>query len=278
MNLFGIPEAQHYCVGFSRTAGQPSGSLRQYVQQNLNGVVALQEGSAAFAAYRDCSLREVERMLFLAVSQYRRSLDLMLSSSSYWAYVALYYCSYYAATALMGVFGGTIARRTVIDVGTQAPGNQEIRIKRNATPKGLGSHQAFWSVFYNAVQPLHVWVEPTLLFAIQPISGSDTWQIDNRNLVNYDSYESCRLIAQFEQSFRRRHFPTTLPGILNTQFRVADGLMQITCTFVRQFQLRTDALKGFGPTGRRSTKIRHLIFRDAPPALAHRIRRRTIVV
>lgn len=278
MNLFGIAEAQYYCNSFARTTGVSSGSLRQHVTVSLPGVTSLREGTPAFNVYRDCALRDVDRLLFLGVSHYRRALDLMIASSAPWAYVTLYYGSYYVASALLGLFGGFIKGRTIIDVAVNAPGKQELRISRNATPAKLGSHQAFWDVFYASIPPLHPWVDPALAFALQPIAGSATWQIDNRNLINYDTYESCQLIGQFQVAFRGSTFPTSLPGVLNTQFRVFDGLLQITCALVRQFNFRTDGLSGFLPAGRRSRKIRTLVFREIPPSLLRRIRQRAIVV
>ncbi len=202
----------------------------------------------------------------------------MMASASPWAYVTLYYGSFFTASALLGLFGGYVYRRTVVDVATNAPGQQALRITRNATPGGLGSHQAFWDLFYTSVAPLYAWVDAALVFSIQPFAGSNTWQIDNRNLINYDTYESCQLITQFQRAFRRSLFPASLPAVLNNQFRIFDGLIQVTVGFVRQFRFRTDALNGFTPVGRRSTKVRALIFREEPPPLVSRVRRRRIVV
>jgi hypothetical protein len=277
MDLFDVHEAEYYCRSFSRTKGQSTGSLRQYIPLNLAGVTVLREGTVAFNAYRDCSLREVDRLLFLSASQYRRALDLMLPSGSGWAHVTLYYGAFFAASALLAMFGGAVNNKTVIDVQMHAPGHQELRIARNAVPRG-GPHKAFWELFYAATPRLQPWLDPALIFALQPVNGIASWQTETRNSINYDSYEAIQLLVQFSGSFQERSFPACLPMPLNTQFQVFDGLMRILVGFARQFRLRTDALNGFAPVGRRSTKIRTAIVQSLPPNLLRRIRRNTITV
>lgn len=278
MNLFGIPEAQYYCAAFASAPGPAAGSLRDYVATQLRGVNSLAEGSPGFNAYRDCALRDAERSLFLAVSHYRRSTDLMLASASPWAHVTLYYCSYFAANSLLGLFGGWINNRTVIDVATNARGNQQLRITRSVKTVNNGPHRIFWELFYNAVMPLFPWVPSGLLLAIQPVAGNVTWQIDNRNALNYDTYAAYQLSGQFQVGFRRSRFRTTLPGALSTQFRVAEAMLLTACEFGRQFGLETDALAGLIPAGSRRKKIRALIFREEIPALARNLRRRPVFV
>ena len=278
MNIFGPTEARHYCGSFGSTPGMANGSLRDYVAITLKGTTTLVEGTQGFAAYRDCSLRDVERFMFLAVSQYRRFADLMLGSSASWAYVTLYYGSYYAANALLGMFGGWVNNRTVIDVEVNAPGQQALRISRGVKTIYQGSHRAFWECFYDAVAPLYPWADRTLGFALQPVSGSVTWQIDNRNLINYDSFAAHEFMAQFHAGFRRSKFPAALPGVLNTQYQVFEALMLLTCSFMRQFGLVTDALAGFPSGGNRRAKIRALVFEAETPNLGVRLRRRGVLV
>src|SRR5262249_41935775 len=122
MNLFGVAEAHYYCRSFGNSPAPSNGSLKAYVSSIPSKVVSLREGTAAFSEYRDCALRDVERSLFLAISHYRRALDLMLVSSCGWAHVTLYYGSFFAASALLGLFGGFVDGPTVIDVVTNAPG------------------------------------------------------------------------------------------------------------------------------------------------------------
>lgn len=276
MNLFDIPSAQHYCANYAAGIGPPAGSLRDFFAVQLQGVTTLTEGTPTFGAYRDCALRDAERSLFLAISHYRRSADLLIASASPWAHVTLYYGSYFAACALLGLFGGWIYNRTVVDVVVNHPGNQQLRIVRNV--KSKGTHKMFWDLFYGAVTPLHHWVDPGLLLGIQPVAGNPLWQIETRNTLNYDTFAAWQLTGQFQVSFRRSGFPGSLPGALNTQFRVFEALLKITCTFARQFGLATDALAGVNPIGTRRAKARALVFDEELPALARRVRRRGILV
>ena len=81
MRLFGIAEAHHYCSNFNRSSGDAEKSIEDY-RKNCLGTRkrTLVEGTPLFNQYRDCSLREVERSLFFAASNYRRSLEQMISS------------------------------------------------------------------------------------------------------------------------------------------------------------------------------------------------------
>jgi hypothetical protein len=278
MNLFAPADAQHYCASFAATPGLATGSFREYAAAHLKGATLLTEGSPAFSAYRDCALRDAERLMFLAVSQYRRFGDLMTSSAAPWAYVTVYYGSYYVASALLAMFGGWINNRTMVDVATSTAGHQSLQIARKIKTINQGSHRVFWECFYDGVQPLYPWVDPALVFSLQPVAGSVTWQIDNRNLVNYDSFSSHGLIVQFHDGFRRSAFPNRLPGILNTQFRVFEGLMLIVCGFMRQFGLATDVFVGFPGEGARRARVRSLIFEIALPNLGTKMRRQRLLV
>lgn len=279
MNIFGAPEASHYCGQFTNSVGPTAGSSLTYLTTNLKGVTTLKEGTKSFDEYRDCSLREVDRCLFLAISHYRRSLDLMIASGASWTYVTTYYGCFYTASALLRMFGGWVAGYdTTVDVSTSSPGSQELTIKRKVPSTYKGPHQRFWDFFYSATNSLIPWVDPGLRFAITPIASSPTWQIDNRNKVNYDTFEACQLMTSFQATFLKTKFRTTLPGILNTQFAVFEALLMITCDFVRQFGLRTDALDPIRPLGTRKLKIRELIFNERSPQLSRLIRRSRIII
>lgn len=202
----------------------------------------------------------------------------MTSASSPWAHVTLYYGSFFAANALLGMFGVWTYNRLAIDVVTNTPGNQELRITRNVVTVNQGPHRSFWELFYDAMRPLYPWVDPALLFALQPVGGNVIWQIDNRNSVNYDTFVSLQMLTQFQGAFRRTRFPTSLPGVLNTQFRISDGLVRIVCAYAQQFGLATDALIGFLPNGTRRAKMQRLIFSELAPAAIRRGRRRPTLV
>src|SRR3990167_6936465 len=116
MALFGVDEARHYCGTFNGSGGTASGSLEIYVKSALTQIRSLREGTPEFDRYRDCSLRDVERRIFISVSHYRRSLDLMTPGAVWWAHVTLYYGSFFAAGALLGMFGARVLKNSRIEV------------------------------------------------------------------------------------------------------------------------------------------------------------------
>src|SRR3989442_1380126 len=126
MNIFGIPEAKYFCSQFKKTPATLKVSVAEHISTVLQGVRTLKEGTVEFDAYRDCALRDVERNLFLAVSNYRRSLDLMMPGAASWAHVTLYYSSFFSARVLIGLFGGLIGRDLVVEVQKSQPGTQEL--------------------------------------------------------------------------------------------------------------------------------------------------------
>src|SRR5206468_4332448 len=152
----------------------------------------------------------------------------------------------------------------VVDVAASQPGTQEL-VKRKAQTTYSGSHERFWDIFYKAVSSLEPWVDPKVRFAITPVSSTITWQIENRNEVNYDSFLACQLAFNFQTNFNSAKFPTSLPGRLITQYSVSEGILLITSKFVREFGLTTDALDSLLPVGPRKAKIERLVFKDRIP-------------
>jgi hypothetical protein len=273
MKLFGIAEAKHYCSSFTPVAGDAERSLESFRGNYLPIPRLLKEGTAIFDQYRSCSLRDVERHLFLAVSNYRRCLDLMISSASPWAYVTIYYGSWFVSRALLGMFGCAIFKNCVIDVKRNAPGNQELSLRRIGNQSGQqpttynGGHQRYWDLFYRAVATLRPMVQPKFAAILTPVGGDPIWQIDRRNLINYDSWEGLSLSRNFQISFTQATFPGSLPGILGTQFGILEALLELTFSFAKQFGFQTDALNILGQTSSLTGSIRSLIYNDNPPDL-----------
>lgn len=266
MKIFGVSEASHYCKKYTDEIGDANGSINTFLKNKLFRKTNLHEGSQLFNEYRSCSLREVERNLFFAASHYRRCLDLMIPSASSWAYVTTYYGSWFAAHALLGMFGCGVFDGFIIDVNLSEPGNQELSKRDIGSHTGeenttyRGSHQKFWDFFYNAFTPLRPIVPTHLVAALTPIAGDHVWQIRNRNLINYDTFEAIKLGQDFKTSFSKTKFPSCLPGILSTQYGILDAMIELSFLYARQFNLRTDALSGFGVNDRRNEKIRRLIY------------------
>ncbi len=189
--------------------------------------------------------------------------------------MTLYYGCYYAASALLGMFGAWVNDWALVEVQAGAPGQQELVVDRKARARSThsGSHQRFWDLFYTACSSLMPWTPSAHRFAIQPIGGSVIWQTENRNALNYDTFAAYTLMAGFQGGFRARSFPVSLPGSMSTQFRVLEALLMIARQFARQFSLQTDALANLKPIGSRQEKMRKLILDGTAHALGRRIRR-----
>lgn len=290
MRLFSLSEAVHFCTSFSPEAGDSERSMSQFVDLHLrSSSLSLIENSQTFDDYRACLLREAERYLFLAASQYRRSLDLMTPASAHWTFVTLYYGNWYAAQALLSMLGGgvysqRIGRRNrtfVVDVTNGTAGRQELSKRfvgngpNEETVGASGSHRIFWEIFYTSMTPFRLLVPSPLTVALRPVGGDPLWQIRNRNDVNYKTYEALNLIELFHRGFSSTAFPATLPGILNTQFAVLEAIVELAFDFARQFKLSTDALGYFGPRSLNRT-IKKQIYGPKLPALVSRTRKSQI--
>jgi hypothetical protein len=280
MRLFGIPEAAYYCTSFASTSGDAELSLDMFQKNRLSGRrVSLVEGTSIYGAYRDCSLRESERSLFFAASCYRRSVDMMICSSAPWALVTIYYGCWYAARALLGIFGCTIFADMVVDVVKGSPGGQELRVRKIGN--GLdrqpttyrGSHRQFWDLFYQAVTSLRPLVQANLVAALSPIAGDPIWLIQSRNEINYDSWHGLRLSLDFERTFSEAVFPNCLPGPLGTQFAILELLLDISYSYAMQLGLRTDALDSVGKTRTLRDKVAELVYDVTVPDLVGKTKR-----
>ena len=134
MNLFDLdPGSGHFCRPLSTPPTGVPRSVKEVVE-NFKGVTHLREGEPRFDTYRLALLSSVERWLLYSASNYRRALDMLVPVAAPWAHVTLYYSSFFAANAILGMFGGyvkTEGKRTVIDVLTQMPDSQEFLITRD---------------------------------------------------------------------------------------------------------------------------------------------------
>ena len=248
MNTFSVRGANHYCGSFEPRAGIAEQSPEEFRQTRLRQSQSITEGTGLFDEYRACALRDSERSLFLAASHYRRALDLMIPTSSHWAHVTLYYGAFFAARALLGMFGCGVFHKNVVHVSRSSPGNQELRVERiGSHPGGYfvtenGSHKRFWEIFYRTVGPVRKWVDSKYRAALVPVSSSNTWLIEQRNSVNYKTTESLSITQSFSRRFRHGSFPDSLPGALQTQFKVSEGILAASSSFANKFGLATDAL------------------------------------
>ena len=278
MRLFSLAEASHFCSNYTQEVGDSEYKISDFYARHLAHVTTMAEQSRRFSEYRACLLREIERNLFLSIGQYRRSLDLMLSSSSHWAFVTIYYGSWYAAQAILGLYGGRVFKKDVIDVGVGTPGNQRLDRRRIGNGVGeeptltTGSHRNFWKIYYNSVTSLVPTIPVELTMAVSPVSANEFWQIEARNEINYETFSAIDLNNDFQAAFSATSFPASLPGPLSTQYQVAEAMIEYAFGVASSLHVATDALALYGTSGLKS-KIRQHIYSAKAPALVRRSRK-----
>jgi hypothetical protein len=228
------------------------------------------EGTADFEDRRIVALHDIERQMFLAASNYLRSLDLLVASSAPWAHVTLYYASFFGAQALVGMFGGWIdAPDRIVHVQVNAKGSQELVLKRKPKSPSVyhGSHRMFWDFFYEAVAPLANWTtNPAHLLALNPVSGARTWQIDERNDVNYDARTAYDAVKAFPSKLNAANFRKSLSGSIVTQLEVTEGMLLLASEYARDFKLDSHALAALN-VGKRPDCIKRLVMQAKLPKL-----------
>src|SRR5439155_7799434 len=154
VRLFDLPQAKHFCspspVCLARVGSQ---SLPAFHAGLGRGVSLMVEGTNLYEVHQVNVLESVQRWLMYALAHYRRAVDMLVPVSAPWAHVTLYYSSFFAANAILGMFGGFVkseGKRTVVDVVTQGVGAQEFAITRKVPVPlpATGSHGVFWAYFY----------------------------------------------------------------------------------------------------------------------------------
>ena len=270
MQIFTEDEARYFCHEFDRVQGNVAESIIDYRKRELRAQRSLSESSQKFNDFRSYLLRDVERCLFMAASNYYATHRQLSPGFASWAHVTSYYAAYYSARAILGMFGIYIdAPNIIVDVSVGNIGSQELRVTTNKNTIELmlggirGPHKQFWSAYYQVGTLLHSYVtDPVLRVAISPVSASNTWQIDNRNDVNYDMIKSVDLICQFENTFKRTSFPNGLPGILNTQFKITEATLLLAFKYAKEFALNTDALDSLPGSKSLRAKVNRYIIKS----------------
>lgn len=274
MNIFSTSQAQYYCSNFQNNIGDSENSIGEFFRNRISNTTRIIEGASLFNEFRDCSLREVERNLFLAVSNYRRSLDLMMESASPWALITIYYSNFFSAKSLLGMFGCVIINRKVIDVSNGNPGQQELRVRSiNSLSTFSGPHRKFWDLFYQAVTPLRPIIRGNKNICLNPISNDPVWLIERRNEINYDSRSSINLSVDFAQNFSKENFPNSLPGIMQTQFGYLESILDLAFFLANSFQLSSDALVSLKGLYSLRENIKTLIYNKKVPGLVRKTRK-----
>lgn len=273
MTILDPSEAQHFASGLGNTTVPPA-SFRNWI----NGPSFprhFQEGTANFDIFRELSLAEVERLLLLSASHYRRAHDLFGEASSSWAFVTLYYGAYFSASALLGMFGAWKLRASAKAIEPIATSSGMQRFEIVARPSSYkGSHQQFWEFFYFNAKFIKPYVATKYHFALNPISGDITWPIKNRNDLNYDSFAALQLASAQRATFNVAGFPASLPGVLSTQFRFFESLLAVTGTCAQSVGIETSALAALSVLANRVARIEELVLSGHSPKLGNRVKRR----
>lgn len=239
----------------------------RFCEQTLRRSTVLREGTVEFEELRDCILRNTDRSVLISSNCFARATESLRAASSSWSLVAFYYSSFFAAKAVLGMLGCWFERRTRwIDVEIDRDGSQALCFSKSPHPAAAdsGTHRQFWHVYYAAVPPLQAWVSQSASLALAPVSGSDTWFIEQRNDVNYKPEESFALMVDFRSKYDPQQIPACLPGRLNTAYRIAKAFLELSKEISGNVRLRTDV---FMPHPDRPTCIRDEVLSAQPAEL-----------
>ena len=266
MQLFDVPQATHFCAPLSAHlpgVGQSLVSLHDNLSPH---VTRLSEGTPHFSAHRVSILNAVERWILFGIADYRRALDMLIPSNAPWAHVTLYYSSFFAANAILGMFGAWIHLRRVIDVEQGTATFQILRINRQVkSPSGFkGNHQIFWDFFYEGCAIITPWVPASLQSVIAPVNNDRAWQIKARNAVNYDTFVAFDSAKLFDSTFKPKKL-RSVSGSLGQQLEVTEGMLRLAVYFANHLGVSSFPFEGLG-IGNRSKIMRALVTK-VPPAL-----------
>ncbi len=216
-------------------------------------------------------LMSIERWLLYSLGHYRRSVDMLVPVSAPWAHVTLYYASFFAANAILGIFGCWLGQTRnglrLVDVRHGVPGNQELRIhRRPSSPSGAsGSHRAFWDFFYDGVASIVAWAPGELAPSLNPVNNDFGWQIAERNGINYDMFHAWSASTLFYNTFKPAKLKT-LSGPLKLQLDSTERILKLALHFAKAVSLSANALEGCGAEGTR-LQIQNRLASQASPRL-----------
>ncbi len=272
MRLLDLPHARYFCSPSAAVVTQVSAqSLRAFHASLPKGVTRISEGQLNFQVHQVNVLLSVDRWLMFAMSHYRRAIDMLIPASAPWAHVTLYYASFFAANAVLGMFGGWIGYTQdgirVVDVEHGVPGTQELRIHRRlSSPSGAtGSHRVFWDFFYDSAASISAWAPTPLAAALSPINGDIAWQIAERNDVNYDMFNAWDSAKLLHNTFKPSRLKS-LRGPLQLQFEASERLLKLALRFALDVGISTSGLEGCSQIGTAS-QARKRLAAQRPPQL-----------
>ncbi len=270
MRLFDLPQARHFCAPTAACLARVgSQSLPAFHAGLGRGVSLMLEGTNLFEVHQVNLLESVQRWLIYSLGHYRRAVDMLVPVSAPWAHVTLYYSSFFAANAILGMFGGCISQtragNRVVDVERGGLGSQALRVHRGLrSPAGaVGSHRTFWDFFYDSVAAISAWAPAALEPALKPVNGAFSWQIDERNGVNYDMSQAWAASTLLSRTLNAARL-NTLSGPLQLQFETTERIVHLGLWFANTLSLSNTALSGCGHSGTRHQVQRRLVTQHAP--------------
>ncbi|HYK01811.1 MAG TPA: hypothetical protein VE974_08645 [Thermoanaerobaculia bacterium] len=270
MRLFDLPQAQHFCKPAGVGGPGQAQSLAGF-HASLSGITTLTEGTTSFVVHQANLLSSVERWIAYSISNYRRAIEMLVPVAAPWAQVTLYYSSFFAANAILGMFGGWVGQvrgsTTIVDVEQRTPGSQRLRIhRRQRSPnRAAGSHRAFWDFFYDATPGIVAWAPPTLASALDPVNGDVSWQIGERNNVNYDMHYAWEAATHFHRTFKSSKLES-ITGPAALQLEATQQMLRLATHFACDVDVSCGSLRGCGVSGDRA-HIQRILVRQRPPNL-----------
>ena len=267
MNLFDLPQAKHFCTPFGASAPTRQQSLHAFHAALSRQV--LQEGRTDFDVHRTNVLKSAEQWILYSVTNYRRAVEMLVPGSAPWAHVTLYYSSFYAANAILAMFGGWVAVTSqgerVVEVEDGTPHSQRLRVHRRlkSPNRARGSHRQFWDFFYDSVASLVAWTPGHLSRALTPSTGDYDWQIVPRNEVNYDMFHAWRSSAELGAGFDRSNL-ASLTGRIALQLEATEYMVRLAEHFAGELSLHSFGIVQTGDGRSRRQAQRHLATQKPP--------------
>jgi hypothetical protein len=271
MRLFDFTEARHFCLPLPHYRPGVGQSLS--VLHNNRGTSRLMEGSNDFEIHRVSLLNAIERWILFGIAGYRRALDMLIPSNAPLAHVTLYYSSFFAANAILGMFGAWVHFECLIDVEHGSAPNQILLVTKYTSNRKLkspngqnGSHRIFWDFFYYGCNSISPWVPGNLQSTMSPVNNDPVWQVRARNEVNYDMSKAFDTATLLHQNFNPRRL-RSLSGPLAQQLDLAGNMLKVALYFANEFDINSFAYEGLS-TGTRARALRALV-KKVPPDLAN---------
>jgi hypothetical protein len=266
MRLLNPTQAIHFCEALLTPPAPGQVQSLKNFHDGLGKTQRLDEGTASYEIHRVNILTAVERWLLFGVAHYRRALDMCIPSAAPWMHVTLYYSAFFAANALLGMFGGWVGHKVVVDVDDPTPHTQKLRIQRKISPGptgSTGSHQRFWDYFYQGGLTIRPWAPGPLQAALDPVSGSREWLIEARNAVNYDTIETHAVALRFHKTFNSAKL-ASLTGPLRQQCDTTELMLKLAFHFAGKFKIHTFGIADLGVAGTRGRIIRTVVSKKVP--------------